>query len=178
MPKRSKSLVAYDRGYNQARRLFDNDQLDEAVDIACDMLDDNGSPRYHRIKLLLLVAASAEDWWDVDQYLEQAQTLWLMARRFNPVGADEAVDAAMQELRGSLDTVQADHDSKRPDDEGVNEDIDEELGLADIDREEDVDVDVLAGEEKGGEEVEMADEEEREAAPVCLSSLLTALVTC
>ena len=46
--------------------------LDGAVALAQNMLGDSSLPRYHRIKLLLLVSVVAEDWEEVAEMLDEA----------------------------------------------------------------------------------------------------------
>ncbi|KAK5727096.1 hypothetical protein LTR15_002988 [Elasticomyces elasticus] len=105
----------FDEEYNEARGLFDNDDLVGAIDKAQNLLDDSTLPRYHRIKLLLLLSASVSDWHEVDTLLEEARTLWRLARRC--IGANTSADAehVLAVLRESLDTLQAQHEAEDPD---------------------------------------------------------------
>lgn len=81
--ERSDAVMArYQRGYDAARTLYENDQLDEAVEEAEKMLADGDLPRYHRIKLYLLVALCLDDWIEADDLVERAESQWGMARGY------------------------------------------------------------------------------------------------
>lgn len=72
MANRDQVTQSCDRGYNEARVLFDHNDLDAAILKAEDLLDDNDLPLHHRIKLHMATTAAA-DWYDTDDDLERAK---------------------------------------------------------------------------------------------------------
>ena len=113
------------RAFNDLHALFEDDQLQECVDQAQELLESN-LPRHFRIKVLVLLATAAEDWHDSESCRSEAEMLWSMFRWFNPKGADESIDAALAEHCKSLDSLKAALDEERAELD-LNEDGNDQL---------------------------------------------------
>jgi hypothetical protein len=88
---------------NAAYQLFHEDRLQECQEAALDLLEDYAMPRYHRTKVLILLACILGDWEEADQCRTDAWALYRLVRRWHPVGnsliADEALDQILVQLR-------------------------------------------------------------------------------
>lgn len=81
-------------------------------------------PRYYHIKILVLLATTADDLHGCEHYRQEAEMLWSLSQRFHPKGVDESADRALDELRKSLDSLEAALDEERAEldfDEGEND---------------------------------------------------------
>ncbi|KAK5167092.1 uncharacterized protein LTR77_007822 [Saxophila tyrrhenica] len=184
MSERDLVFESYDRGYNEARARFDADDLDSAVALAQNMLDDSSLPRYHRIKLLLLMSAAVDDWEEVASMLDDAHRLWTMTRMFHREGENEEADTLLTDLRQSLDSLIAQHAADRPkedEEEGeygeeqeieepMEEDVEETITQGRSDEGGDVDMNEVKKEEKlsgaGAEGISMLEETSNEGGDV------------
>lgn len=106
-------MRSYDRGYKETRALFENDDLEGAITQAEELLKNNDLPRYHRIKLLMILVASLDDWWEARRHLESANMLWQMARNNFPIGESAEADASLAKLRPTLDSLLEEHAAER-----------------------------------------------------------------
>lgn len=123
---------SYQKGYEEARALYENDELDEVVQKAEKMLAHGDLPRYRRIRLHLLVAACLEDHIEADELVEKAESQWGLASSFvqdtgEPVsslsttvaeltfviGKDPDSSDALAELRLEIDAVKQHFRSER-----------------------------------------------------------------
>lgn len=117
--------------YNQIHELYDNDELDECIEQAQQLLQDPAIPRYHRMKTYILLVSTIGEWTEANGYRSQAETLWRIVRRWHPEGEDAKVDAAMQELRTALDALKNELEVEQPEDYDPEEDVEAELAAHD-----------------------------------------------
>jgi hypothetical protein len=115
--------------FNEAKALYDADRLDECIAKAQKMLGDPATPRYHRMKTLVLLASTLGDWIDAYACCVEAETLWALTRQWHPEGKIEALDIFMTETRNSLDELyevlaeeEPDFDMQDDDDDDDNND--------------------------------------------------------
>ncbi|KAK4949300.1 hypothetical protein LTR10_011917 [Elasticomyces elasticus] len=104
---------SFDKRYNKIFDLYEAGDNDKVLEEADNMFHDSGLPRYHRIKLYLLIAAVLDDWEECGKLIERSETLWKMARSFIPPGASQGSEEALAELRESIDSVKAAHQEER-----------------------------------------------------------------
>lgn len=52
--------------FNEANELYINDQLDECIAKARDLLQDPAIPRYHHMKTLVLLGSTLGEWEEAD----------------------------------------------------------------------------------------------------------------
>ncbi|KAH3959089.1 hypothetical protein HBH51_203750 [Parastagonospora nodorum] len=76
----------FTNGFNEANNLCEQDQMEEGITKARELLAEPSVPRYHKMKFLMLLASALEDWYDANE------------------GEDAALDADMSEVRALLDT--------------------------------------------------------------------------
>ncbi|KAK3634021.1 hypothetical protein LTR56_015489 [Elasticomyces elasticus] len=111
---------SFDRRYNEIFDLYEaGDQNDRVLEEADKMLHDSWLPRYHRIKLYLLIAAVLDDWEECGKLIDKSEMLWRMARSVIPPGTSQDSEEALAELRESIDSVREAHEEERvvhPDD--------------------------------------------------------------
>ncbi|KAK4898733.1 hypothetical protein LTR27_003906 [Elasticomyces elasticus] len=105
---------SFDRRYNGIFDLYEaGDQYDRVLEEADKMLRVSGLPRYHRIKLYLLIAAVLDDWEECGKLIEKSETLWRMARSLIPPDASQDSEEVLAELRESIDSVREAHEEER-----------------------------------------------------------------
>lgn len=96
---------SFSQGFNRLLQLWEDDKLQESLDGAQKLLEEPDIPRYFRIKTLILIASSVEEWHDAQICIAQAEALWGASRHYHAVGQNEDVDDALTELRKSLDSL-------------------------------------------------------------------------
>ena len=103
--------------------------------------------RSHRIRLLLLIASSAADWFVAKDLIERADVQFRMEKtvRRRPDGEEDCI---IRELREELAAVKEQHEAEQPRDEDFEamEDLDEAMEEARLEEEEFADEDDFAGE--------------------------------
>lgn len=104
---------AFAEEYNAAVQFYDDDKLEECTAKAKATLADSYCPRYHRIKTLTLLGNTLGDWTEAWECYVEADTLWRIVRRWNPVGEDEKVDAAMSEMKHALEALKSALDEEK-----------------------------------------------------------------
>ncbi|GIZ43867.1 hypothetical protein CKM354_000708000 [Cercospora kikuchii] len=104
---------AFTEEYNAAVDLYDDDKLEECITKAKTILADSYCPRHHRIKTFALLGNTLGDWTEAWEYYVEAHTLWRILRRWNPVGEDEKVDAALAEMRHALEALKSALDEEK-----------------------------------------------------------------
>jgi hypothetical protein len=97
---------------NAAYKLFHEDRLQECQEAALDLLEDYAMPRYHRMKVLILLACILGNWEEANQCRIDAWALYRLVRRWHPVGnslvADEALDQILVQLREADSALEED----------------------------------------------------------------------
>jgi hypothetical protein len=93
----------FTKALNAAYKLYQEDRLLECQKAALDLLEDDVIPRYHRMKVLILLASILGDWEEANQCRVDAWALYNLVRRWHPVGnnltADESLDQILVQLR-------------------------------------------------------------------------------
>jgi hypothetical protein len=89
--------------FNEANALCEQGHLDEGVIKARELLADPAIPRYHNMKVLLLLASAVDDWYDANGYRIDAEAIWQITRRWHPEGQDDILDTYMSDVRALLD---------------------------------------------------------------------------
>ncbi|KAK1070086.1 hypothetical protein LTR33_010753 [Friedmanniomyces endolithicus] len=107
MDRDEADLKAYQKGYDEARALYENDRFEDALRLAESMLDESALPRYHRIKCYLLAAGYLEDHAEAEGLVEMADSHWFMARHYVSTRGelDPESEGALEELRSDIDLV-------------------------------------------------------------------------
>jgi hypothetical protein len=90
---------------NAAYKLYHEDRLLECQEAALDLLEDYAMPRYHRTKVLILLACILGDWEEADQCRIDAWALYRLVRRWHTVGNDLIPDEALDEILVQLREV-------------------------------------------------------------------------
>lgn len=151
----------FSEAYNTIFELYQNDQLEECESEAKQLLEDPAIPRYHRIKTYLLLGSCVEEWTEAESYRSRAETLWRIVRRWHQEGEDAKIDAALQELRTSLDFLQQDLENDRPEEYDFEATV--EGQLADHDRLQAEEMELAEAEQDDPEELAKADAATMEA---------------
>ncbi|SMY29701.1 unnamed protein product [Zymoseptoria tritici ST99CH_1A5] len=115
---------AFAQLYNEASDHYDNDELEECAAKAREIIDDRGTPRYHRMRALILLGNVLGDWEEANDCFVRAQALWRIIRRWQPVGQDAEADAALDELRVCLDQLEGALAEDRPPDDDSDAAVD------------------------------------------------------
>lgn len=95
-------------------QLYEDDKLEECIEMAQRLLEESAIPRYHRIKVLVTLASVVEDWRDAEVCRVEAEALWARSRDFCPPGANVSVDEALAELRFTLNSFRSVLESYKP----------------------------------------------------------------
>jgi hypothetical protein len=102
----------FTKALNAAYKLYHEDRLLECQKAALDLLEDYTMPRYHRMKVLMLLACILGDWEEADQCRIDAWALYRLVRRWHTVGndliADEALDQILVQLREADSALEKD----------------------------------------------------------------------
>jgi hypothetical protein len=93
---------AFNRAYNEAVDCCNNGELRECAKKCNEILDDGASPRYHQMKLRILLGSILGDSYEAWRCFLQAESMWRIVRRWHPIGEDAAADEALEELRVAL----------------------------------------------------------------------------
>ncbi|KAK6440621.1 hypothetical protein LTR95_003153 [Oleoguttula sp. CCFEE 5521] len=91
--------------FDGAAELYNDDKLEECIELLPEMLDDGACPRFFRIKILVLLGGVVGDWYEAVKYCEEAEALWRLVRRWAPKG-NATVGEALAEVRESIDELQ------------------------------------------------------------------------
>ncbi|EME77358.1 uncharacterized protein MYCFIDRAFT_88718 [Pseudocercospora fijiensis CIRAD86] len=88
--------------FNAIQKLYAEGKINECISRARDLIAEPAIPRYHNIRTLLIlvnaVPARKEAW----RFLEDAQVLFHLVRRFHLEGEDADIDKTIQELWDSI----------------------------------------------------------------------------
>ncbi|CAI6336464.1 unnamed protein product [Periconia digitata] len=90
---------------NELTALYDVDELDECIAGAHELLSDSAIPRYHKMKTLLILASTAEDWKEANAYRLEIETICRQVRAWHPIGEAANIDEYLAEIRGTLDEL-------------------------------------------------------------------------
>jgi hypothetical protein len=112
----------FTKALNAAYKLYHEDRLLECQKAALDLLEDYTMPRYHRMKVLMLLASILGDWEEADQCRIDAWALYRLVRRWHTVGNDLIADKALDQILVHLREV----------DSALEEDVPEEWRLAEV----------------------------------------------
>ncbi|KAK3642233.1 hypothetical protein LTR56_010810 [Elasticomyces elasticus] len=66
----------FDRAFAELHQLFEDDKIDECVELAQNLLEESDIPRYHGIKVLIMLSSCTADWRDAEAYRLEAEQLW------------------------------------------------------------------------------------------------------
>jgi hypothetical protein len=88
----------FTKALNAAYNLYHDDRLQECQKAASDLLGDDAIPRYHRMKVLILLASILGDWEDANECRVDAWALYNLVRRWHPVGNNLTADEALDEI--------------------------------------------------------------------------------
>jgi hypothetical protein len=92
---------------NEVLELYDNDRLDECVKKARELINSPGITKYHRMKMLILLASTLGKWEEAEECRHAAETLWRVHRSWHPEDKNEELEVYVAEIRASLDEVGA-----------------------------------------------------------------------
>jgi hypothetical protein len=107
---------------NAAYKLYHEDRLLECQKAALDLLEDYAMPRYHRMKVLILLASILGDWEEANQCRIDAWALYRLVRRWHTIGNGLITDEALDEILVQLGEV----------DSALEEDAPKEWTLAEV----------------------------------------------
>ncbi|OQN96824.1 hypothetical protein B0A48_17384 [Cryoendolithus antarcticus] len=97
--------LSFTRAYNDLYALYEADQLDECLEGAENLLREPALPRYHTIKVQLLIASMLPDVDEAWSMHAQAEMLWQVVRMGNPQGQDAEIDATMADLWETVEAI-------------------------------------------------------------------------
>lgn len=120
--------------YNAIQRLYADEQIDDCVARARTLIAEPAIPRYHHIRTLLILVGAVPDWMEAWRFLQQAEVLWHLVRRFHAVGEDPKIDKTIEELWDGIVELKEILEDELDDDEEVPADNVENT-LAQIDKE-------------------------------------------
>lgn len=102
---------------NAAFNLYHEERLVECQKAASDLLANSAIPRYHRMKVLILLASILGDWEEANECRVDAWALYNIVRRWHPVGndstADESLDEILVQLREVDSALEEDEDAPK-----------------------------------------------------------------
>jgi hypothetical protein len=78
--------------FNETNALLEEDRCAGAVAKAREFLADSRCPRHHRMKGLLLLPPTVDDWAEADDRRIDAKALWFLVRRWHLEGEDAEID--------------------------------------------------------------------------------------
>jgi hypothetical protein len=110
-------LDAFTNAYNEMQELYDNDDLEEVYDRGQVLLADTASPRYHRMKALLLLSSIAFNLGEAQRYHAEAEALWRIVRGQHALGQSD-VDTELSYCRKCLDELAEVLESQRAEKSG------------------------------------------------------------
>jgi hypothetical protein len=101
---RDRVLDAFTNAYNEMKDLYDDDNLEEVYERGQVLLADAASPRYHRMKALLLLSSIAFNLDEAQRYHAEAEALWRIVRGQHALGQSD-VDTELSYCRKCLDEL-------------------------------------------------------------------------
>ena len=111
-------IDAFTNAYNEMQELYDNDDLEEVYDRGQVLLADAASPRYHRMKALLLLSSIAFNLDEAQRYHAEADALWRIVRVQHALGRHSEVDTELSYCRKCLDELAEVLESQRAEKSG------------------------------------------------------------
>ncbi|KAK4952032.1 hypothetical protein LTR10_009952 [Elasticomyces elasticus] len=70
----------FDRAFAELHQISEDDKIDECVELAQILLEESDIPRYHRIKVLIMLSSCTADWREAEAYRVEAEQLWSFLR--------------------------------------------------------------------------------------------------
>ena len=97
--------AAYDRCY----RLYDDDKLEECIEVAERHLKDDSMPLYHRMIFELLLGGSLGCWYEAGDAIRRCEAIWHNTHAHHQHDTDKLVQDSLAEIRQLLDGMQREH---------------------------------------------------------------------
>jgi len=95
----------FTRQLNAVVTLFNADLFDLCEQLAKQLVVDSAVPRYHRIRLSIILASIVEDDVEAKLYQLRAKALWRRVRRASRVGDNADLDKHLDDIREELDEL-------------------------------------------------------------------------
>ncbi|KAK5743452.1 hypothetical protein LTR17_002627 [Elasticomyces elasticus] len=99
------SISSFPEGYNEAFNFYPDDQLQERIENARELLDDTAIPRFHQIKTWLLLGACMGDWFEANTCCVKAKIIRSTVRSWHPFGVDLEIDKRIEELLANIEEL-------------------------------------------------------------------------
>jgi hypothetical protein len=111
MPSSSHSaqaLQSWSTTYDACYQLYDDDKLEECINVAERHLEDDSMPLYHRM-LFELLGGSLGDWYEADDAIRRCEATWHTTHNYNQKDTDEFIRDSLAEIHQLLDGMQQEH---------------------------------------------------------------------
>ncbi|KFZ16758.1 hypothetical protein V502_04924 [Pseudogymnoascus sp. VKM F-4520 (FW-2644)] len=106
MDNEDQVMQFFGRAYNKVLQLYnEDDKEEECIAAAQNLLEDPDLPRYHRIKTLVLLGSSLNEWDETETCRLEAERLWEQARRHCAQLDNPDAPRALAKLSVDLDAV-------------------------------------------------------------------------
>ncbi|KAG9673510.1 hypothetical protein KCU99_g4927, partial [Aureobasidium melanogenum] len=153
--------------------MFEMDDKQGCISILQAVLSEPSVPRYWRIQALVALATAVDDWYDAEEYQQEAEILYRSTRNLFPRGCDTDMDTLLARNRILLDHLALELDDTMPDviralreqEEGEEQETDGEEPNTSGDDDDDDDKDSEDDGPDDGRDADSAHDEEDEAGP-------------
>ncbi|KAH0369327.1 hypothetical protein KCU65_g3467, partial [Aureobasidium melanogenum] len=95
--------------------MFEMDEKQGCIAILQVIVKEPGVPRYWRIQALVALATAVDDWYDAEEYQQDAEILYRSTRILFPRGCDTEMDTLLARNRVLLDHLALELDDTMPD---------------------------------------------------------------
>ncbi|KEQ65713.1 uncharacterized protein M437DRAFT_23824, partial [Aureobasidium melanogenum CBS 110374] len=95
--------------------MFEMDDKQGCITILQAIVSEPGVPRYWRIQALVALATAVDDWYDAEEFQQEAEVLYRSMRILFPRGCDTDMDTLLARSRVLLDHLALELDDAMPD---------------------------------------------------------------
>jgi len=122
------TFQSWNDAFNVCQNLYDDDKLEECINVTEEDLDDPTMPLYHRMRYMLLLVGCHEDWDKANDALVRCEAIFQSVSTYHKDDPDENVQDGLQDLRELIEGIRVDYDTQLREAEEADEvdEVDEE----------------------------------------------------